>query len=167
MLRWLGANFFLLVIYGTFPIAAAIYVRGRITYEGVEQWPSVEATAVRETGSLLSGPNGGSKGGPSTIDSRSARFEYTVNGRTFTGDHFSPDGGGVQGPGPEDSWRAYYNPSSPEIAVLNPVPYKGYGAFAAAIVTGIMAGAHLYCAIGDFLNRRRRLNGSDRKEPSP
>ena len=76
------------------------------------------------------------------------KFEYEVDGRTFHRELSSSDSMQLRGwdfsppgnPGP----RAYYHPGRPEIAVLNPVPYRSTFLEIAIAASGLLAGLHLF-----------------------
>jgi hypothetical protein len=156
-LRWLRSHFLLLVIYGAFLTAAWKFVPPWICYAGVENWPSVPATVAGETGASGSYPTQGSWGikGTHRYDNRRVHFTYEVAGRKYEGDRFSPDGGGLPGPG-DYPWRAHYKPAAPEIAVLDPKPFEGIEALLWMAFTGIAIVIHMWCGVSDFLARKRK-----------
>ncbi len=45
------------------------------------------------------------------------------------------------------TWRAYYKPSSPEIAVINPIPYQGTRWLGTAAISGLFVLVHLYFSL--------------------
>ena len=148
-MQWLKAHFFLLLIYFILISGAVGYVLNARKYWGIEQWPSVSATVIRETGDMYRGYGSRSM----SWDTLGVEFDYAVDGKSYKGTECSANGGGLAGAAFVKEWRAYYNPSDPQVAVLNPVPYKGMGWLACVFVTGIMAAIHLLCSVADFWER--------------
>ena len=155
-MRWLFNNVILLLVYGAFIIAGALYLRGWLKYRGIESWPSVNAENVREGGSLDWIPSNGRY--PTRIDSRFVEFQYSVDGQNYKSTNATPDGGGLPMSiigEPPQAFRAFYKPSSPGIAVLSPTPYRGVGLMVTAAVSGILVLAHVWCGVADMLNDKQ------------
>ena len=155
-MRKIALNGGLFFIYGMFVIFLCLYLRGVIRYRGVESWPSVSAEVIRVGGERVSFPitNRSGIGSSATIDARFVEFSYTVSGESYQGTMASPDGGGLPLNPFGQPWRAYYKPSAPEIAVLNPVPFEGLELFTFSVVFGLLIGGHLCFSIPDLLVRR-------------
>ena len=156
-MRWLINNSILLLVYAAFIIAGSFYLRGYLKYRGIDSWPSVSAEIVGGGGSLDSMPSGGRYGGSSTtIDSRYVEFQYSVDGETYRSRTATADGGGLPVSIIGEPWRAFYKPSSPNIAVLSPTPYRGVGAMVTAVFSGILVFVHVWCGISDALNHKQK-----------
>lgn len=154
-MRWVINNSALLLIYAAFIISGGGYLRGVLKYGSVESWPSVEAEIVDLGGDVISFPTQSRFGFSSTlIDSRFVEFRYSVEGNTYRGTAGTPDGGGL----PINPWnqplRAFYKPSSPEVAVLAPVPFKGTGLLAAAGFSGILVLGHLWFTLPSVIAKK-------------
>ena len=138
---------------------AIIYLAGAIgfirhtyrswLYRDVESWPGVPAFNVGEQGELLTLTGSSRFGGPTTslIDTRQAKFDYTVGGTTYHGTRGFPDGNGLPPRGflPNKDpvpWTAYYKPSDPSVAVLRPLPYQGHMEFAFAGIALVIFSLH-------------------------
>lgn len=129
-------------------ISAGRYVHGFVKYWGVESWPSVRAEIIDVGGDVTSFPSQNRFGTSSTtIDSRFAEFRYTVGSQTYRSTTVSPDGGGLPLNSLDRPWRAFYNPSSPDTAVLIPVSFQGTGLLIAATFSGILVFVHLWFTV--------------------
>jgi len=149
----------LVTVYAVFIVAVCLYVRKSFKYRGVDTWPSVEAKIVGGGGGMFTVPNTGRYGtGSTTIGSSFVEFEYFVAGHRYSSKTASPNGGGLPPQIPGESWKAFYNPSSPDIAVLSPMPYFGVGLLVMAGFSGIVVLPHLWTTIPDILTRRKKPN---------
>jgi hypothetical protein len=92
--------------------------------------------------------------GSTTIDTSSVEFEYFVEGHRFISQSASPNGGGLPPQILNESWKAFYNPSSPDIAVLSPIPYMGFGLMAIAGFSGFIVLVHLWTILPDFFAKQ-------------
>lgn len=143
-MRWVKDNLFLLVVGAIFVTSSGIYLRGWLRYRGVESWPSVGAEVIRSGGTSFSVPSHSSTGSSTaTVDTSFVEFEYSVNGKTYRSNTATPNRKGLSLAGLQPPWKAFYKPSSPDIAVLAPLPYDGRRWIFIATVTGIMA--LMYC----------------------
>ncbi|RYD43196.1 MAG: DUF3592 domain-containing protein [Verrucomicrobiaceae bacterium] len=138
-MRWLNDHLFLLVISGVCATASGIHFHKAMKYRGVESWPSVSAEMIRSGDSEATVPTQ-TYTGPSqiTVDLGFVEYEYVVDGQTYRSTSASANGGGVRSSGAGKPWRAYYKPSSPDIAVLSPVPFEGHFSAGIAVMTGLM-----------------------------
>jgi hypothetical protein len=146
MRRFVSRRFGVALIYSIFLLSLGLYLRARVIYKGIESWPSTEATLIGSGGDLRS-TTSMSRVGLSThaIDTRYLEYEYIVEGKLYRSSRMRADGGL---PTQTDStWRAYYNPSVPEISVLDPTPYQGSDLLSLAGVFGVLAGVHLCFAV--------------------
>lgn len=187
-MRWLWKNPMLGLVCVLFMVSTGFYVRNRIKFWDVENWPSVNAEEVRESGSVDSVPVQTRTGsGLMRIGTLSVRFQYKVQGILHHGELASPDGGGLplnpttregkmdSGGEPMSSlkgtplapWRAYYKPLSPEIAVINPIPYQGTRWLGTAAVSGLLVLVHLYGSLPWFDPRKSRSQHKHPKKPIP
>ena len=161
-MRWVKDNLFAFVMVAIFITSSGIYLCGWLKYRGVESWPSVGAEIVRSGGTSYSVPSHSSTGSSSAIvDTSFVEFEYSVNGRTYRSNTATPNRKGLSLAGLQPPWKAFYKPSSPEIAVLAPLPYDGRSWVFVAMATGIMT--LMYCWISfshdSLLVLRRKLLG--------
>jgi len=149
MISWAINHSLLLLIYASFVVSGGCYLKGVLTYQGVESWPSVEAKIVGAGGDVVSvsTPRRYDFTSTTTIDSRFVEFQYSVGGSSFRGISATPDGGFLFPNSRNEPLRAFYNPSSPDIAVLTPVPFRGKGLLSTAGFTGILVAAHLWFTI--------------------
>ncbi len=143
------------VFYVVFIVAGTQYVRGMINYHNIDSWPSVEAEVVGTGGNLVSVPTQSKYGGSSSyrVDTRFVVFRYSVEGRLYTSKTATPDGGGLPMNPMNQPWRAYYNPSSPDVAVLDPANFRGIGSLVAAVFSGIIVLPHLWFTIVHLFTR--------------
>ncbi len=156
MMRWLAKNWILLIIYSTFAISGGLYLRGVTKYRSVDTWPWVGAEILHVGGARDSVPTQTMFGlGSTTIDSRVVEFRYSVEGQSYRSKMATPDGGGLPLNPLGRPWRAFYDPSSPEVAVLAPVPFRGTGFIVTAAFSGVFVALHLWFAVP----------GSFRREP--
>jgi len=164
MKRWLLNNIITVLIYASFTVSLGFYVRNSIRYNGVGSWPSVPAQFIDGGGQVSSTPLFTRYGTTSTtIDTRFVKFRYSVAGESFLGTKATPNGGL---PINFDSryLRAHYNPKSPEIAVLAPVPFQGTGLLFTAVFTGIIVTVHFWFTVVPLLGTKRRAEqGADAK----
>ena len=158
MRRWIN-NSILLIIYAAFLITGGLCLRGWIKYHGIESWPSVDAEIVAAGGSWDTLPTQTKYGGSIQIDSRFVEFQYLVDGKTYRSKTATPSGGGL--PISFEPWKAIYKPSSPDIAVLSPVPLMEPGLIYTASFTGIIVLVHLWCALSDILAKKQPAEGGD------
>lgn len=144
MKRWLKDNYFLLLIYSAFIVSVGLYFRGFTKYRGVETWPSVPVEILSAGGEVIT-QSRISRGGYTTtaVDARFVEFRYTVEGRDYIGTNATPDGGGVPSSYGNRPLAAYYDSSSPDVAVLFPVPFRGTGYLVVSGFLGILVAAHL------------------------
>jgi len=157
-MRWLRSNSGWLILYGIFFVSAGNYACRAIRYSGVETWPSVEARNLSQTGTMdrYSFPARYGQSLSVERDGRVLNFDYTVDGRTYSGHRFSPDEGGAPDGWQTVGWRAFYKPSAPERAVLHPAPFVGIGWFLFGTISGLMVLVHAGCAVDDFRIRKRK-----------
>jgi len=159
MMRWLFKNealLMLVILLVPFSVTLGLYVRGVLKYRDIESWPSVEARIIRSGGtktSVLFNTRTGTR--TQIIDSTFVEFEYSVDGEFFRSNRATPDGGDLLPKPWSEPWRAYYKPSSPEVAVLNPVPYQGNGLLFASVFLGILWVTHLCVALPDIIHHRQ------------
>ena len=157
LVAWIGDNWLVSVtFYLLFICTSGTYVINRIRYAGVEDWPSVGASILREKGEEFRIQGQGSRGlTTSIVDTRTVQFEYSVAGRKYTGIRISPDGGSGYSNPLRQPDKAYYKPSDPAIAVLYPTGYSGSGLLAGALLCGVIVGVHLYFTLADLPPRKR------------
>lgn len=167
-MRWIRAHIFLIAIYGCCLFTGGTWLSRSITYQGVQNWPTVKATIVdqHENRQVFTTQYwNGAKA--KAIGDTYVAFEYTVDGRTFVSDRSTPDGGSAPLNPLRQEWKAYYNPSSPDIAVLAPIPYQGTGWLLATLVSGVLIGIHLLIVLPDALRFfRARLASKQRDRTS-
>ncbi len=151
-MRWLINHAILVLIYATFVVAGSLYLRGFILYRGIDTWPSVDAEVVRAGGTMVSVPMQTRYGArSSTIDARFIEFRYSVDGKVFVGNKATPDAGGWPINPTNRPWRAFYKPGSPDIAVLEPIPFRGTGFLITAVFTGVIVLVHLWFTVPSLL----------------
>jgi hypothetical protein len=144
------------LIYGVFLGSAGSYLVNVIRYRGVQFWPSVSAELLRaESGSVMTPVQTRYGSGEIVTDTGYVEFRYTVDGVTYRSTRSTPDGGGLLMDPFNRPLRAYYNPSSPEVAVLSPIPYQGVAAGYTAAFTGILVAIHLWFTIPSLFYRYR------------
>lgn len=135
-------------IYAVFLVSFAVYLRNHLVFRGVESWPSVSAKIIGSGGKSDSVPLMSRYAySTSEIDSRYVEYEYVVADRTYRSIRSSPSGGVPLPPRSGSGWRAYYKPTAPQVAVLNPIPFDGSGVLIIAGFSGILVGAHLILSI--------------------
>lgn len=158
MISWAINHSILLLIYASFVVSGGCYLKGVHTYQGVESWPSVEAKIVGSGGDVVSvsTPSRYDFTSTTTIDSRFVEFQYSVGGNSFRSISVTPDGGYLFSNSRNEPLRAFYNPSSPDIAVLTPVPFRGTGLLITAGFTGILVAAHLWFTIPAVIAKKLR-----------
>ena len=146
----------LALIYAVFIIAGGLYLRGWLKHREIDKWPSVDAEIVGGGGSLVSIPGSGRYGGSNsnTMDTRYVEFEYSVDGRTYRSKTATPDGGGLPLYPGDEPWKAFYKPSSPEVAVLSPIPYQGIGFLVTALFMGTIVVVHLWFTVPELLEKQ-------------
>lgn len=157
MMRWLIHNSILILIYATFIVTGILYLQGFMNYRGVDSWPSVDAEIVGSGGRVISVPSQTRYGSrTSTIDSRFVVFRYSVDGQVYTSNKATPDGGGFPLNPMNLPWRAFYKPSSPNIAVLSPIPFQGIGLLVSAIFSGCIVIVHLWLTVPPLLTKNHK-----------
>ncbi|MCB1086750.1 MAG: DUF3592 domain-containing protein [Verrucomicrobiae bacterium] len=168
MKRWLVENFGLLLIYSVFIFSGSLYLRGVIRYRYIKNWPSVPAEIV-DAGGQLNTVSRDTKFGSTTIaiDSRFIEFRYVVAGESYSGIKVTPDGGGLPVNPTNLPLRAYYDPKSPETAVLNPIPFQGTGLLFAAFFSGIVVAVHLGVTVLPMAKGKRRADSDFDSGPDP
>jgi hypothetical protein len=156
IMRWLNEQWMLILIYATFVLSAGPYLRDVIRYRGVESWPSVSAVLVREGSGRVVIPTQ-TRYGPSSsmTDIGFVEFDYTVDGKTYRGTKATPNGGGLPINPYLSPLRAFYKPGSPEVAVLVPIPYQGFGVSLVAAITGLIVVVHLWFTVPSLYFRVR------------
>ena len=153
------------LFYGFFLFSMTWWVVHKIKFHGVENWPKVPAIILESRESSVPYRRETFTGSQSTsLNVSYVKFEYVVDGQVYESGLGTPDGGGLPSrpiiigfsdkPWNE-SWDAFYKPSSPDLAVLSPVPYEGGTWLIIALVTGIPMVAHLSCKIFDFIQKWR------------
>jgi hypothetical protein len=150
----------IVAIYATFLVAGGLYLRGWIHYYNIDSWPSVDAEIVGTGGDLVSIPTQNRYGGSSsiTVDNRYVEFRYFVEGHLYTSKTATPDGGGLPINLMNQPWRAFYKPSSPDVAVLDPVHFQGTGPLVVAAFSGIIVLVHLGFMIPTLFTRSRPVD---------
>lgn len=173
------AHITLVLIYCVCFAAGAWWLCQWSKFRGVEKWPSVEAVILNERGSSVpyridrwDGTHTG------TTTSYAVEFQYIVDGRTYRGDLGSPDGkaprkacrvdlgspdGKVLSFVPYVPQTAFYKPGSPEVAVLDPAPFRGTGYLMTFLASGIIVGMHLCFVLAEqlcFFRLRRAVKRS-------
>jgi hypothetical protein len=144
-------NLFALLICMTFVIFGVLYLCGFIKYRGVDSWPSVSAEIVGGGGDVVSIPTQTRYGmNSTTMDSRYVEFRYSVEGKSYRSKTATPDGGGLPFNPLQRPWKAFYKPSSPDVAVLSPIPYQGTGFLIAAVFSGMLVMGYLWFAISEI-----------------
>jgi len=165
MLRWISRYSPLILIWVTFGISGTIFVRDFVKYRGVESWPSTGAEIISTGGTIVSHPVQTRYGmGSTTSDSRFVEFEYSVAGRSYRSHMASPDGGGLPINPLNQPWRAFYRPSSPDVAVLMPLPYRGYGYLITAIFSGMIALGSLWFGLQGSSQSRSSTDTSGHRD---
>lgn len=145
MTRRVIDNPILLLVYLTFVISGGLYLHGFLKYRGVDEWPSANAEIVGGGGNLDSFPTQTRYGmSTTTVDSRFVEFRYSVGGTSYRSKTATPDGGGLPLNPLNRPWRAFYKPSSPDVAVLSPIPYQGNGLLIAAVFSGMLVAGYLW-----------------------
>ncbi len=145
MMRRVIDNSILLLVYLAFVISVGLYLHGCLKYRGVDAWPSVSAEIIGGGGNVVSFPTQTRHGmNTATVDSRFVEFRYSVLGKSYRSKSATPDGGGLPLNPLNRPWRAFYKPSSPDVAVLSPDPYQGNGLLIAAVALSGIAAALLY-----------------------
>jgi hypothetical protein len=168
MIPWAINHSLLLLIYASFVISGGCYLKGVLTYQGGESWPSVEAKIVGSGGDVVSGstPSRYDFTSTTTIDSRFVEFQYSVGEKSFRSILATPDGGFLF-PNPQNEpLKAFYKPSSPDVAVLTPVPFRGTGLLITTGFTGILVVAHLWFAIPALLAKKIRAEPGAAGQPA-
>lgn len=154
-------NALLALVYATFAFAGAHELYQRVRFHDVQNWPSVPARIVNAGGGPISVRNDWwSAPRTGTVDASYVEFEYSVGSETYRGDQGSPNGGGLPMNVFDEPWRAFYKPASPSVAVLAPIPYQAGGWLLTAVVSGLVASAHLWFAVPDWLAGFRRHRNS-------
>ena len=138
-------NVILLAVYLIFVISGGLYIRDFLKYRGIDSWPSVSAEILGGGGNVVSFPTQTRYGmNTTTIDSRFVEFRYSVEGKSYRSKNATPDRGGLPLNPFNRPWRAFYKPSSPDIAVLSPVPFQGTGLLVTAIFSGMIGMGYLW-----------------------
>jgi|GEM_PF-4435004 len=142
-------------IYAVFIISGCLYVHRWLKYRDIDTWPSVDAEIVGSGGSLVLIPSQSRYGGSSYtgMDSRFTEFEYSVDGQTYRSRTATPNGGAVTIYVPNRPHKAFYKPSSPEVAVLTPIPYMGFGILAIVVFSGMFVVVHLWFTVPEILRK--------------
>ena len=144
--QWLSKWWFPSILYGVIVVMLWLYVRDTLRYRGVENWPSVPVEQA-QGGGLVTTYRRGSHSGPevsSRVDSSHIKYTYVVDGVTYRGTLGSPARQRAPINLLRQPWRAYYKPSNPSIAVLNPIPYDGFALLAGIGFFGALPAAHFY-----------------------
>jgi hypothetical protein len=145
MMRRVIDNSILLLVYLAFVISVGLYLHGCLKYRGVDAWPSVSAEIIGGGGNVVSFPTQTRHGmNTATVDSRFVEFRYSVLGKSYRSKSATPDGGGLPLNPLNRPWRAFYKPSSPDVAVLSPDPYQGNGLLIAAVFSGMLVAVYLW-----------------------
>ncbi|MCF7675556.1 MAG: DUF3592 domain-containing protein [Akkermansiaceae bacterium] len=144
-------------VYAVFFVAVGLYAHRSFKYRGVDTWPSVDAKIVGGGGGMFTIPTSGRFGtGSTTLDSSFVEFEYFIDGQRYISKTSSPNGGGLPPQGLNESWKAFYDPSSPDIAVLSPTPYWGAGLLVIAGFSGIIVLTHLWTTLPELLTKQKQ-----------
>ena len=148
-------------IYAAFIISGCLYVHRWLRYRDIDTWPSVDAKIVGSGGSLVFFQSPGRYGGSSStaMDSRYTEFEYSVDGQTYRSRTATPDGETVPIYVSGRPHKAHYKPSSPEVAVLIPIPYMGLGILATALFSGMFVAVHLWFTVPEILRKPTEQDG--------
>lgn len=154
-MRWLSRNWFLLLIYAALVVSLSAYIDGRLTYRGLESWPSVDAEIMGFGGSVTTIPGQGRYGvSNSTMDTRFTQFRYSIEGREYANDTVSPNENALPLNPFNRPWRAYYNPENPETAVLIPVAYRGTNLLVLVSLSGLFVILHLWFTVSEWFARK-------------
>jgi hypothetical protein len=162
MMRIFRSNIWLALIYATFVVAAARELHQRLRFHDVQHWPSVSARIVSAGGGPVTVRNDWwSAPRTGQFDASYVEFEYEVDGRTYRGDRGTPNGGGLPMNVFNEPWRAFYKPTSHDVAVLARIPYRAGGWLLATLVTGIIVTTHLGFSMPGWLDRLRHHRTPD------
>ena len=163
-MRWIRSHFYLLLIYGVFAGTGGHWIIQWQKFRGVETWPSTEARIIQSGSVALpyqyDGRDGYHRG---SENAGHVTFEYSVGVRTYQSGRATPDGGGLPVAAPDEKWKAHYQPDSPDLAVLYPVPYHGTGWLIAACLCAILIGVHLFLELPVLIARRGWRTGSGKE----
>lgn len=160
-MRKLFRRFILSSAYAAFILSFFLYFHESLKYRGIEAWPSVDARIVGGGGGINTFPGGGKFGGSTTIDNRWVEFEYFIEDHRYVSKTARPNGGGLPLEPMHGAWKAFYNPSSPDVAVLSPIPYSGVGLIIVAGCSGSIVLAHLLSALLKILKNKTQWGPRD------
>jgi hypothetical protein len=139
------------LLYMVFIVTGCICLRQHLRYVGIDSWPSVNAEIVGSGGGMHTIPTHGRYGMSSTtIDSQFVEFQYSVGGKVYT----TKVSEGLPPRAIGEPWRAYYKPSSPDIALLSRSPHRSAGLIVVATFSGIFVLVHAWCGVSDRLKCR-------------
>jgi len=154
-MRIFGGRFWEYLIFTVFLGSLGIYIHGTIMFSDVKNWPSVPAFEVQQSGSVIY-QHHETRYGPrsSSLDTRGVSYRYIVDGHEYMGNLVRPDGGGGVPVRPgtplgQENYLVHYKPSGPEIALLQPAPYRGYIWLLLSAVTGVIVALRGYFFIRD------------------
>ncbi len=150
-MQWLSQNGLMLAIYLAFIVVLGTHVRNLVRYHDVENWPAASAHYLNSGGESLRKPIETQFGQRmATVDTRWVRYAYVVDGKEYRSRRVSPNGGGSA-----TSAAAYYHPSNPAVAVLNPEPYRGTTWVVLSFFLGFFVCVHAWFAIQNLLPKKR------------
>lgn len=149
-MRWLIKHSILLLVYVVFTVSGSLCLHEYLKYRGIDTWPSVNAEIVSAGGGLNTIPTQSRYGaGTTSIDSRFVEFQYTVEGKVYK----TKTSGGVPPIVMGEPWMAYYNPLSPDIALLSRTPNWSAGLIITAAFTGLIVLVHVWFEGADVIKR--------------
>ena len=137
----------ILIFYIILIISSCLYIRGKILYYNMENWPSTKISDLKtkgETGpAIIKTGYGAHK--YSSVDARRVTYRYIVNNIEYMGARSTANSASppmlMDGVAPT---RAYYNPSHPQIAVLSVEPYRGTAWILLGLLSITFIIVHLY-----------------------
>lgn len=151
-----------LLVYAVFVVTGGDCLREYLKYRGIDSWPSVNAEIVGGGGSMSTIPTQSRYGMSSTtVDSRFVEFQYSVEGNVYR----TRASGGLPPSAIGEPWRAYYKPSSPDIALLSRTPHRSAGLIVAAAFSGLIVLVHAWCGVSDMIQRLKKRRTAHRRPP--
>ena len=137
-------------MYAIFIVTGGLCLQDYLKYRGIDSWPSVDAEVVGSGGGIYTIPTQSRYGMSSTtINSQFVEFQYTVEGKVYR----TKAPGGLPLTAVGEPWRAYYKPSSPDIALLSRTPHRSAGLIVLSTISGLIVLVHVGSSISDTLKR--------------